>query len=78
LSFLYETVAAAKAAGADVALIENPNIAEEARIATNNSNIRLGLDAMGGESSGTLAKMLGIGSHLVAYAVLGGQPMVVS
>jgi len=73
-----EAVAAALAAGADVVLIENPNIAEEAKIATNNANIRLGLDAVGGESSGMLAKILGTGSHLVAYAVLGGQPIVVS
>jgi len=73
-----DAVAAAKAAGADVVLVEGPAIAEEATIATNGANIRLGLDAVGGESSGVLAKILGTDSHLVAYAVLGGQPMVVS
>jgi len=73
-----DAVAVAKAAGADVVLVENPNIAEQAKSATNGANIKLGLDAVGGESSGVLAKILGEDSHLVAYAVLSGQPMVVS
>jgi NADPH:quinone reductase-like Zn-dependent oxidoreductase len=73
-----DAVAVAKAAGADVVLVENSNIAEQANSATNGANIRLGLDAVGGESSGVLAKILGGDSHLVAYAVLSGQPMVVS
>ncbi len=73
-----DAVAVAKAAGADVVLVENSNIAEQAKSATNGANIRLGLDAVGGESSGVLAKILGGDSHLVAYAVLSGQPMVVS
>ena len=73
-----DAVDAAKAAGADVVLVENPNIAEEAKIATGGANIQLGLDAVGGESSGVLAKILGADSHLVAYAVLSGQPMVLS
>ena len=73
-----DAIAMAKAAGADAVLVENPNIAEEAKIATNGANIQLGLDAVGGESSGVLAKILGDDSHLVAYAVLSGQPMVIS
>jgi len=73
-----DAVAVAKAAGADVVLVENPNITGQAKSATNGANIRLGLDAVGGESSGVLAKILGEDSHLVAYAVLSGQPMVVS
>lgn len=73
-----DAVAVAKSAGADVVLVENSNIAEQAKSATNGANIRLGLDAVGGESSGVLAKILGGDSHLVAYAVLSGQPMVVS
>lgn len=42
------------------------------------ANIKLGLDAVGGQSSSVLAQILGQGSHLVAYAILSGQPMVVS
>jgi len=73
-----DAIVVAKAAGADVVLVENPNIAEEAKIATGGANIKLGLDAVGGESSGVLAKILGADSHLVAYAVLSGKPMVIS
>jgi NADPH:quinone reductase-like Zn-dependent oxidoreductase len=73
-----DAIVVAKAAGADVVLVENINIAEEAKIATGGANIKLGLDAVGGESSGVLAKILGTDSHLVAYAVLSGQPLVIN
>lgn len=73
-----EAVEAATNAGADVVLVENPNTPQEAKIATQGVNIKLGLDAVGGESSGILAKILGEDSHLVAYAILSGQPMVIS
>lgn len=73
-----EAVETAKKAGADVVLVESQNTAEEAKTATNNANIRLGLDAVGGEASGTIAKVLGLDSHLVTYAVLSFQPMVIN
>lgn len=73
-----DAVEIAKNAGADVVLVENPNVADEVKQATQGANIRLGLDAVGGESSAVLAKILGEDSHLVAYAILSGQPMVVS
>jgi len=73
-----DAVEIAKNAGADVVLVENPNLADEVKQATQGANIRLGLDAVGGESSAVIAKILGEDSHLVAYAILSGQPMVVS
>lgn len=38
----------------------------------------MGLDAVGGESTGILASILGSDSHLVVYAILSGKPIVIS
>jgi len=72
-----EAVEAAKEAGADLVVVESPTAVQEVKEATGGTNIKLGLDAVGGQSSAILAQILGQGSHLVAYAVLSGQPMVV-
>ena len=72
-----DAVPAARAAGADVVLVESPSLAEEANQATGGANIKLGLDAVGGEAAGTLVKVLGFDSHLVSYAVLSFQPLVI-
>ena len=73
-----EAVEAAKQAGADVVVVESQTAIQEVREATEGANIKLGLDAVGGQSSAILAQILGQGSHLVAYAILSGQPMVFS
>jgi len=73
-----EAVEAAIDAGADVVVVESPSAVQEVKDATDGANIKLGLDAVGGQSSAILAQILGQESHLVAYAVLSGQPMVVS
>ena len=72
-----EAVEAAKEAGADLVVVESPTAVQEVKEATGGTNIKLGLDAVGGQSSAILAQILGQGSHLVAYAILSGQPMVV-
>jgi len=73
-----EAVEAARQAGADVVVVESKTVVQEVKVATDGANIKLGLDGVGGESSAILAQILGQGSHLVAYAVLSGQPLVVS
>ncbi|MDO7743185.1 MAG: zinc-dependent alcohol dehydrogenase family protein, partial [Pedobacter sp.] len=73
-----EAVEAATAAGADIVIVESPTAVQQVKEATGGANIKLGLDAVGGQSSSLLAQILGQESHLVAYAVLSGQPMVVS
>lgn len=73
-----EAVETAKQAGADVVVVESPTAVQEVEEATGGANIKLGLDAAGGQSSAILAQILGQESHLVAYAVLSGLPMVVS
>jgi len=73
-----EAVEIAKQAGADIVVVESLTAVQEVKEATIGANIKLGLDAVGGQSSSVLAQILGQGSHLVAYAILSGQPMVVS
>ena len=73
-----EVVEIAQQAGADAVLVESASIAEEAKKVTDNANIKLGLDAVGGDSSAILAQILGVDSHLVAYAILSGKPVVIS
>jgi NADPH:quinone reductase-like Zn-dependent oxidoreductase len=72
-----EAVYIAKKAGADVVLVESPTVVMEAKKATQGVNIKLGLDAVGGDSAGILANIIGNESHLVAYAISSGKPMVV-
>ena len=73
-----EAIETAKNAGADVVVVESATAVQEVKEATGGANIKLGLDGVGGESSAILAQILGQGSHLVAYAVLSGKPLVVS
>lgn len=68
----------AEQAGADIVVVESPTAVQEVKDGTGGADIKLGFDAVGGQSSGLLAQMLGQDSHLVAYAILSGQPVMVS
>ena len=65
-------------AGADVVLVDDENVVNEAKKATNNVEIRLGLDAVGGKATNSIAQILGNESHLVSYAIMSGEPIIVS
>jgi NADPH:quinone reductase-like Zn-dependent oxidoreductase len=73
-----EAVEIALKAGADVVLIEAENIVAEAKKATNNAEIKLGLDAVGGKATNTLAQILGNEGYLVCYAMMSREPINVS
>jgi len=73
-----EAVADAEAAGADAVLIDTPEIAEKIGAITGNANIQLALDAVGGEATNTLAKIIGVDSHIVVYAIMSGDPIIVN
>ena len=62
------------AKGADVVLIDGPNLAEQIADATDNAPIMLALDPVGGDTYGRLADSLGYGGTLVTYGVLSGKP----
>ncbi|HTD40396.1 MAG TPA: zinc-dependent alcohol dehydrogenase family protein [Mucilaginibacter sp.] len=73
-----EAVDIALKAGADVVLIEDENVVSEAKKATNNAEIKLSLDAVGGKATNTLVQILANEGRLVSYSMMSGEPMNVS
>jgi NADPH:quinone reductase-like Zn-dependent oxidoreductase len=73
-----EAVDIALKAGADVVLIDDDNVESEAKKATNNAEIKLGLDAVGGKATNTIAQIIGNEGRLVAYAMMSREPINVS
>jgi len=62
------------AKGADVVLIDGPDLSAQIAQATANTSISLAIDAVGGETYSQLAASLGFGGTLVAYGALSGKP----
>jgi NADPH:quinone reductase-like Zn-dependent oxidoreductase len=73
-----EAVDIALKAGADVVLVDDENVVGEAKKATNNAEIKLGLDAVGGKATNTIAQILGNEGRLVIYAMMSREPINVS
>jgi NADPH:quinone reductase-like Zn-dependent oxidoreductase len=73
-----EAVGIATKAGADVVLVEDENVLDKAKKATNNAEIKLGLDAVGDKATNTIAEILGNEARLVTYAMMSREPMTVS
>lgn len=67
-----------KSKGADVVLIDGPDLAEQIAAATNNEPISLAIDAVSGETFSRLAKSLGHGGTIVSYGALSGKPVTFS
>src|SRR5712672_107183 len=61
--------------GADFVGVESPELSKQIQIATGGMPISLGLDAVGGPATATMASMLSPGAHLVSYARLSGLPI---
>ena len=61
--------------GVDFGGIESPELPKQIQIATGGRRISLGLDAVGGAATATLASMLSPGAHLVSYAQVSGLPI---
>ena len=64
--------------GADVVLIDGPDLAEQIASATDNAHVSLAIDAVGGETFTRLADSLGYGGTVVAYGVLSGKPVTLN
>jgi trans-2-enoyl-CoA reductase len=60
--------------GADVVLIDGPELTAQIAGATENGRVSLAIDAVGGETFSRLARSLGTGGTLVSYGVLSGKP----
>ena len=63
--------------GVDFVGVESPELKKQIQIASGGMPISLGLDAVGGPATATLASVLSPGAHLVSYAWLSGLPIQV-
>jgi len=63
------------AEGGDVVLVDDENLREEVRSATRGAPIRLGLNAVGGESALRLANTLAPESTMVTFGAMSLQPL---
>jgi len=70
-----DAVAPCREAGGDVVLVEGPDIAERVREATGGARVRIGLDAVGGESIRRLAKCVSDGAPILVYGFLSGDEL---
>ncbi|WP_137886660.1 zinc-dependent alcohol dehydrogenase family protein [Pseudomonas sp. 2FE] len=71
-------VAAVKAEGADVVLVDGPDLPKRVREATAGAAVRLGIDAVGGVATDHLAASLSEGGVLVNYGMMSREPCQVS
>ena len=67
-----------RAAGCDLALLDNDDAPAKAAEELGGLRARLALDAISGEASGRLAKLLGHGGTLVSYAAPSFAPLAIS
>ena len=67
-----------KEIGADVVLTDEPGLEERVRQAVGETEIRLGLDAVGGDSTFALSNCLSARGTVVVYGSMGKSPAVVS
>jgi trans-2-enoyl-CoA reductase len=61
--------------GGDVVLVDGESLREEVKAATSGAPLRLGLNAVGGESALRLANCLAPGSALVTFGAMSLQPL---
>ncbi|MCE2901792.1 MAG: zinc-dependent alcohol dehydrogenase family protein [Gemmatimonas sp.] len=67
-----DAVAPLEALGADVVVVDGPDLAPRVAAATSRGAIRLALDAVGGSATGRLAQCLAPGGTVVNYGALSG------
>src|SRR5881227_2055312 len=70
-----ELISELRAEGGDVVLVDSENLRREVQDAIGGSTVRLGLNAVGGESALRLANCLAPGSTIVTYGAMSLQPL---
>jgi mitochondrial enoyl-[acyl-carrier protein] reductase / trans-2-enoyl-CoA reductase len=70
-----ELVEELRVEGGDVVLIDGESLRDDVKAATSGASIRLGLNAVGGDSALRLANTLAPGSTLVTYGAMSLQPL---
>ncbi len=63
-------------AGADVVLVDGPDLAEQVKKATEGASIQLGIDAVGGAATARMGEILSEGATLVNYGAMSGESCV--
>ncbi len=70
-----ELIEPLKRDGADVVIVEEEKFSKKVSEAVNNANLKLGLNAVGGNSAREIAKSLSPQGCLVTFGAMGMQPM---
>jgi NADPH:quinone reductase-like Zn-dependent oxidoreductase len=73
-----ELVAELEAIGADVVVVDSPNVSKEIKAAVGQAGLRLALDGVSGPASGVLASTLSPHGTLVSYAAMSSGPISIS
>lgn len=71
-------VAPLQGMGGDLVLVDGPDLADRVRAVVGDGKIRLGLDAVGGDSFARMADILNTGGVMVSYGALSGVPATLS
>lgn len=64
--------------GGDVLIVDGPDLHKRVAEATGKAAIRLGIDAVGGQATESLARCLAVGGTLVNYGAMSGEPCSIS
>lgn len=68
-------IAALEGIGADVVLVDGPDLPKRVKQATGGAKMRLALDAVAGETFGRLGETLEVGGTLVNYGAMSNEPI---
>ncbi|MEP2783076.1 MAG: zinc-dependent alcohol dehydrogenase family protein [Pseudoruegeria sp.] len=71
-----ELIAPLKAMGADVVLVDGPDLVADVAAAIGDGSVRLGIDAVAGETFARLVDCLAMGGVMVNYGAMSGVPSV--
>lgn len=69
-----ELIGELRALGGDVVLVDDENVREQLKTATNGAPIKLGLNCVGGDSALRVANALGFGGTMVTFGSMSLQP----
>jgi NADPH:quinone reductase-like Zn-dependent oxidoreductase len=69
-----ELIEPLKKLGADVVIVDGPELAQRFAKETGGAQIQLGIDAVGGSTIGRLTDCIGEGGTMVNYGLLSGEP----
>ena len=67
-------IAELKGYGADVVVVDGPELAERVKQETDGADIRLGIDAVCGDATSRIGECLADGGTILAYGLLTGEP----